>query len=237
MYRKTAIEALFAAGVLISAPWGAHAEGLPNANLTVVELFQSQGCSSCPPANANVMALSDRPDLLTLSFGVTYWDSLGWKDTFASPQYTNRQWDYARAFHRNNVFTPEVVFNGRADVFGQNRKELEALIRLETSGARTPTISIEDGQVWIGAADMHTTDADVWLVRYNPRIQQVPIARGENRGTTLPHKNVVKELVRLGNWSGKAESYRIPVSSQSDLRDAILVQQGPGGPILAAARN
>ena len=89
--------------------------------LTVVELFQSQGCSSCPPANANVMALSDRPDLLTLSFGVTYWDQLGWKDTFASPRYTERQWDYAHAFHRRQVFTPEVVVNGHADVVGQDR--------------------------------------------------------------------------------------------------------------------
>src|SRR5580698_4743089 len=79
--------------------------------LTVVELFQSQGCSDCPPANANLMALGDRPDLITLSFGVTYWDQLGWKDTFASPQYTARQWDYAHAFHRNNVFTPEIVVN------------------------------------------------------------------------------------------------------------------------------
>src|ERR1700678_1390875 len=83
---------------------------------TVVELFQSQGCSSCPPANANVMALADRPDLLTLSFGVTYWDDLGWKDTFASPQFTARQWDYARALHHTEVFTPQVVVDGRADV-------------------------------------------------------------------------------------------------------------------------
>ncbi|HEX4270012.1 MAG TPA: DUF1223 domain-containing protein, partial [Rhizomicrobium sp.] len=80
--------------------------------LTVVELFQSQGCSDCPPANANVMALSSRRDLLTLSFGVTYWDYLGWKDTFASPQYTARQWDYAHAFHHSEVYTPQVVVNG-----------------------------------------------------------------------------------------------------------------------------
>ncbi|MEN3177307.1 DUF1223 domain-containing protein [Gluconobacter sp. OJA] len=82
---------------------------------TVVELFQSQGCSSCPPANANLLALSDRPDLLTLSWEVTYWDDLGWKDTFSAPAFTARQWDYAHAFHRREVFTPEIVVNGRAD--------------------------------------------------------------------------------------------------------------------------
>src|SRR5437868_9988804 len=101
--------------------------------LTVVELFQSQGCSDCPPANANVMALSDRPDLLTLSFGVTYWDQLGWKDTFASPQYTARQWAYARGLHHNEVYTPQVVINGKADITGRDRGELESLIRREAN--------------------------------------------------------------------------------------------------------
>src|SRR5258708_24010071 len=98
MERKTTLRSLVATAALFAAAPPALADGR---NLTVIELFQSQGCSSCPPANANVIALSDRPDLLTLSFGVTYWDKLGWKDTFATPQYTNRQWDYARAFHRD----------------------------------------------------------------------------------------------------------------------------------------
>jgi hypothetical protein len=202
-------------------------------HLTVVELFQSQGCSSCPPANANVMALSDRPDLLTLSFGVTYWDQLGWKDTFASPRYTDRQWDYAHAFHRSQVFTPEVVVNGRADVVGQNRGELEALIRRE--GAATgPAIQIGKTDVTVGAG---AGAAQVWLVRFDPRIVQVPIARGENSGVTLPHRNVVKELVKLGGWDGKPATYSLPAATDGVLREAVLVQAGPGGAILAAARN
>jgi hypothetical protein len=86
------------------------------AHPTMVELIQSQGCSSCPPANANVVAISDRPDLLTLSWQVTYWDQLGWKDTFGSPVYTARQWNYAHSLHRGEVATPQVVVNGRADV-------------------------------------------------------------------------------------------------------------------------
>src|ERR1700742_651225 len=134
----------------------------------VVELFQSQGCSDCPPANANVMALSERSDLLTLSFGVTYWDQLGWKDTFASPQYTARQWDYAHAFHRQQVFTPEVVVNGRADVVGADRAELEALIRRHGDD-RGPDVRIEGDAVTVGKGD-GTNSADVWLVRYDPDI-------------------------------------------------------------------
>lgn len=203
-------------------------------SLTVVELFQSQGCSSCPPANANVMALSERPDLLTLSFGVTYWDQLGWKDTFASPQYTERQWDYARAFHRRNVFTPQVVVNGHADAVGADRGELEDLIRRE-GVTKGPDIHLTKDTVTIDAAA--GLAAQVWLVRYDPRTVQVPVARGENGGRTLPHRNVVKALVKLGDWDGKSVSYPLPASIDAMLRDAVLVQARSGGVILAAARN
>lgn len=203
------------------------------ARLTVVELYQSQGCSDCPPANANVIALSERPDLLTLSFGVTYWDQLGWKDTFASPQYTARQWDYARAFHRTEVFTPEVVVNGRADVVGSDRAELEALIAREVR-ANEPSIRITSNAVEIGAGK---GEAQVWLVRFDPNTVQVPIARGENEGRTLPHKNVVKQLTALGRWTGKAQAFALPPSPNALWHDAVLVQAGTGGAIVAAAKR
>src|SRR5664279_2114848 len=185
-------------------------------HLTVVELFQSQGCSSCPPANENVMALSDRADLITLSFGVTYWDRLGWKDTFASPKYTDRQWDYAHTFHRSQVFTPEVVVNGRADVVGRNRLELENLIRREANKSG-PKVEILDGSVIISEGT--AAQAQVWLVRFDPKIEQVPISRGENEGRTLPHRNVVKELVKLGDWVGSSATYRIPQTTALGLRE------------------
>jgi hypothetical protein len=202
--------------------------------LTVVELFQSQGCSSCPPANANVMALSDQPDLLVLSFGVTYWDQLGWKDTFASPQYTARQWDYARALHHAEVWTPQVVVNGHADVVGTDRGELEALIHHEAHGLTGPTVHASGNQV-TGEAGL-PEPAQVLLVRYDPNIVQIPIQRGENGGKTLLHKNVVKELVVLGAWSGKSQSYVLPPARASRLKAAIIVQDRTGGRILAAAR-
>ena len=199
----------------------------------VVELFQSQGCSSCPPANANLMALADRSDILALSFGVTYWDAQGWKDTFAQPAFTARQWGYAHGFGRGNVFTPEVVVNGRADVVGQDRGELEALIRREqTSGG--PDIRLNGNAVTIGPGDGR---AQIWLVRFDPRVVQVAIQRGENGGRTLPHRNVVKELTALGNWNGKPETLVLPPAADGLLRTAILVQDGAGGRILAAARD
>jgi len=208
------------------------------APLTVVELFQSQGCSDCPPANANVMALSERPDLLTLSFGVTYWDQLGWKDTFASPQYTARQWDYARGLHHSTVYTPQVVVNGKADITGRDRGELESLIRREANPT-APQVAIAGGQVNIGQANPGKRTAgryDVWLVRFDPKIENVPITRGENSGITLPHKNVVKQLVKLGGWNGDPASFVIPAATQTGLKEAVLVQSGSGGAIVAAAR-
>jgi len=205
--------------------------------LTVVELFQSQGCSDCPPANANVMALSDRPDLLTLSFGVTYWDSLGWKDTFASPQYTARQWDYAHGLHHREVYTPQVIVNGRVDIVGRDAAELKATIARQARDQATravPTLELKPGEARIGAG--MPGNYDVWLVRFDPAIENVPIARGENGGITLPHKNVVKQLVRLGAWSGKPAAFALPAATQAALREAVLVQAGPGGVIVAAAR-
>lgn len=216
--------------VLSGLPLASPAAATP---LTVVELFQSQGCSDCPPANANIMALSDRPDLLTLSFGVTYWDQLGWKDTFASPQYTARQWDYAHGLHHTTVYTPQVVVNGKADITGRDRGELESLIRREAN-ATAPQIAIAGNQVNIGqGASGHY---DVWLVRFDPRIENVPIARGENSGLTLPHKNVVKQLTRLGAWNGSPASFAIPAAAQAGLKEAVFVQAGTGGAIVAAAR-
>jgi len=203
---------------------------------TVVELFQSQGCSSCPPANANVIALSARPDILALSFQVTYWDQLGWKDTFGSPQYTARQWEYARALRHDNVWTPQVVINGRADVVGIQKGELERAIARADRGDGGPQITIAGARVSI-AGTAPARPAGVWLVRYDPNIVQVPIRRGENGGLTLPHKNIVKSLTRLGEWSGPAKSYALPAPDGSGLKSAVLVQAGPGGPILAAARS
>lgn len=206
------------------------------AHPTVVELFQSQGCSSCPPANANVMALSNRPDVLALSFQVTYWDKLGWKDTFASPRFTARQWAYARGLHHADVFTPQVVINGRTDVVGVAKGEIESAIVRADRGVSGPRIDIGAGRVTVGAATPARA-AIVWLVRYDPNIIQVPIHRGENGGLTLPHKNIVRALTRLGDWSGTARAWTLPPARDAGLRTAILVQQGPGGPILAAART
>jgi hypothetical protein len=185
---------------LVAAGARAADAGQPN----VVELFQSQGCSSCPPANANLNALSQRADVLALSFSVTYWDGLGWKDTFAKEQFTERQYQYAHAMHQANVYTPQVVINGAIASVGAEPGEIEALIGKDERPSASPLVAFSVGSVAIGAAPAPTQAADVWLVRYDSRTIEVPVLRGENAGKTLPHKNIVRELARLGGWSGQA---------------------------------
>jgi hypothetical protein len=226
------IVALFAASVAACAPPASGAPAASAAHPTVVELFQSQGCSSCPPANANLNAVADRPDILALSFAVTYWDNLGWKDTFASQQFTDRQWDYAHGLGHDNVFTPQVVINGARDTVGAKSSEFNAAVA--SGGApQGPAITATAQSISIGAGE---GKADVWLVRYDPRIQQVPIKAGENTGRTLPHKNIVRELKRLGEWRGTEVSYALPPAADPALRTAILVQKPKGGAIIAAAK-
>ena len=215
---------------------GASVRAADTAHPAVIELFQSQGCSSCPPANANVNALSERPDVLALSFAVTYWDRLGWKDTFGKSEFTDRQWRYARAMGRDGVYTPQVVVNGRLAGVGADPGEIEGLMRRADRGAAGPAVTISGGVAEIGAATAPPQGADVWLVRYDPRTLEVQVRRGENAGKTLPHRNIVRELVRLGGWGGPAERFNIP-ADDSALRAAILVQTASAGPILAAARR
>ncbi len=230
MTKHLLLAALAAASLAAPAAHAADAE-----HPTVIELFQSQGCSSCPPANANVNALSQRADVLALSFAVTYWDGLGWKDVFAKPQYTDRQWDYARALGHAQVWTPQVIVNGRADITGTRAAPLNALIAANDRGNAGPVVDIAGGNVTISGST--AKPVDVWLVRYEPRAIEVSIKAGENGGKTLPHRNIVRELVKVGRWSGGNARFALPAAKLPGLATAAFVQAGTGGPIIAAARG
>ncbi len=206
-----------------------------NRPLTVIELFTSQGCSSCPPANDNLALLAKRPDVLALSFGVTYWDYLGWRDTFASRANTQRQRDYVRGLGLRNLYTPQMVINGRADTVGVRLGDVDRISAQTARSTNVPNLTSRLGQISLSGGQPNQAAA-VWLVRYDPRTIQVPVQRGENTGKTLPHTNVVRELTQLGTYVGRPLNLALPPPSDAILKSAILVQGQNGGPIIAALK-
>jgi hypothetical protein len=218
----------------VAVPMSGHADDKASQPV-VVELFTSQGCSSCPPANANLIELSKRSDVLPLSFAVTYWDYLGWKDTFDRPEYTDRQVAYEAPLHQAGPYTPQMVVNGSATIVGNNLSQVEQAIAA-AAPLTGPSITLGADSVSIGSTASVVPEADVWLVRYDPNLVEVPIGRGENTGRTLPHTHVVHALARLGGWAGETVAFALP-SAPGGLKTAILVQASHGGPILSAATN
>lgn len=229
---------VFSAVLLAFAGSGLAQQPAASDSPVVVELFQSQGCSSCPPAEANLNAIAGRGDVLALSYGVTYWDSLGWKDTFATKAFTDRQWSYARHHGRRQVWTPQVYIDGQKDLLGADRGKLDqAIAQASTHGnAQGPKLSWQNGRLMVGAGTP-VASCDVWLIRYDPRTINVAIGAGENSGRTLPQRNVVRELLHLGPWNGSARTFSVPAASMPGLATAALVQIADGGRILSATRQ
>jgi hypothetical protein len=245
-YRHLALSAALIGTALIASP--PVSAGEPRA---VVELFTSQGCSSCPPADKVLGELSRDPSLVTLSLPVDYWDYLGWKDTLALHGHSNRERAYADARGDRQVYTPQVVVDGVVHVLGSDKSAIEAAIARTRQSASPLTlpvsVSIADGkvQVTVPAASDAQGSAEVWLCPVTGKAQVV-IKRGENGGHTLTYYNVVRRWMKLGEWNGKAASFNVPLASLPDanysLKDidhvAVLVQRGPAskpGLMLGAA--
>jgi hypothetical protein len=218
---------LVAAIAVITGPALAAPQPAPQ---QVIELYQSQGCSSCPPANAVLNSLADRKDLITLSFAVTYWDDLGWKDSFAQPAFTERQKDYAAAYRRPNVSTPQMVINGKGFIVGTTAAEVAKGLATYARSGPEPQIALNGSRLSVGAG---SGAAQIWLVRYDPKSLDVPITAGENNGRTLPHRHIVKSLVKVADWTGKPVTVDVP-AAPAGLETAVLLQAGRGGPIVAA---
>ena len=211
----------------------------------VVELFTSQGCSSCPPADALMVELARRPELVTLTFPVDYWDYLGWKDTLAQPAFTARQRAYAHRRSDRQVYTPQVVVNGTKPCVGSDQAQIETLIVASASGSAlaVPVTAFDrDGTVTIeiGAGSGRTT-ADVFVLPVL-RSRTVQIGRGENTGRTITYANVVRGVIRIGEWRGEATRLDVPLAIARGDGDAyvVLLQATYGtkpGPILGAAKG
>jgi hypothetical protein len=226
--------AFFAAGFALAG--SARIDQVQAAERPVlIELFTSQGCNSCPPADALLGELARRPGVLALAFHVDYWNGLGWKDPFSSATATARQNDYARRLGKRSIYTPQLVVDGAADAVGSDRGDVDALIAAaQRRAVAGPTIDIvTDGQGGRVAriGESQAGRATVWVAGYD-RSQVTPVGRGENGGRTLTEYQVVRSLVRLGDWTGAAAEFPVP---KLDGEDAILfVQPDKPGPMLAA---
>ncbi len=211
----------------------------------VIELFTSQGCSSCPAADALLKRYVDRDDVIALTLPVDYWDYLGWKDTFASPQFSARQRAYARARGDGQVYTPQVVVNGLAHAVGSRQWEIERAIaetNRRLAAGRVPIALRLEGDVLIieaGEANEYTPvrSATVWLALVR-KSDEVAIKRGENGGRRLRYYNIVRKLRKIGSWNGRAKTIRVSgIHAMAKGIDGctVLLQRGNDGPIIGAA--
>jgi len=226
---------------ILAAFWMACAGplGAQQTGPVVVELFTSQGCSSCPPADALLQELTGREDVLPLALHVDYWDYIGWEDGFAEPVFTARQRGYARAAGRKMVYTPQMIVMGQEDVVGAHAMELADLIM---SHMRRPVPVLVSAHAEGNALHvmLEPTEGpvkgpfEVQLVRYTP-LQHVQISRGENAGRNVDYANVVDGWRVLGRWDGQGEA-RFDATIDGDRPAAILIQQVGFGPIVGAAR-
>ncbi len=204
----------------------------------VVELFTSQGCSSCPPADKLAERLSEEDnDLLTLVLPVDYWDYLGWKDTLASPAYSQRQRAYAARRGDRSVYTPQMVINGEEHVVGSRERDVRAALGRTEPFTATVDISISDMAVQAnvsGTLPAGAKMATIYFLGVEDE-ETVSIGRGENAGRKIRYVNVVRNLEPMGMWSGGTETFRMPKSKlmlKDDTRCAVLIQiedhDGPG---------
>ena len=217
----------------ISCASGLAAEGNP----VVVELYTSQGCSSCPPADAMMHELATRDDVIALALHVDYWDYIGWKDEFASPAHTARQKNYARVAGERMVYTPQMVIGGVDHVVGNKPMTVADTIRDQLEGESGVRVDLhQSGQgvtILARAEDSVAGPFMIQLVRFDPE-RTVSISRGENAGRTLDYANVVTAWQVVGDWPGE-EEWRRQVTLTGEDRMAVIVQRPGPGEIVAAA--
>jgi hypothetical protein len=210
----------------------------------VIELFTSQGCSSCPPADALLKTFADDPSIIALSLPVDYWNYLGWKDTFASPRNSDRQRNYARNRGDGAIFTPQAIVNGVAHVNGASKAAIQQAIDDTSKTGGPMQIAVRFWQerntlnfaLGADAPDHKPREATIWL-----GVVQMsgsgPIKEGENAGKTLTYTNIVRELTPIGIWKGQAVKVQLPRAAmmQADVQKVVvLVQEGRSGPIIGA---
>lgn len=204
----------------------------------LVELYTSQGCSSCPPADAFLHELARRDDVIALALHVDYWDYIGWKDSFAKPEYTARQRAYAKVSDRHMVYTPQMIINGADHVVGTRPKDVAELIRKHRGGVAQValTVTARQGRLEIDAtaAGGAAGPATVRLFRYLPE-KTVAIKRGENAGMSVSYSHIVTSMEVVADWDMR-QPLDIGVPFSGDLPAVVVIQRNRLGPVEAVAK-
>ena len=204
----------------------------------VVELFTAQGCSGCPAANQVVEGLAEEPGVIALTYAVDYWDYLGWPDTFAKPEFAQRQRAYQAAMRLRNVYTPQVVIDGRRQMSGAEGQAVQVAVNEEAARrVFPPQLQFREtgDAVGVGSGRAPAGGADVWAVIYRPGLQTVAVAGGDNRGRAVRHVNVVRSLTRLGEWTGRPILLDLPEAADPADKVVVMVQSRGDRRILSAA--
>lgn len=225
-------------GLVVAASVGMAALAAEAGDAVVVELFTSQGCSSCPPADALLSELAEKDDIIALALHVDYWDYIGWADSLARPEHTERQKAYAAASGKRMIYTPQFVIGGTDRVTGYEPLEMATVIERHRAAPRPIVLSaVRDGEVVrIEARAVGPVEGPVvvQVVRYVP-LERVDITRGENAGRTFEYHNAVNLWIEVGRWSGTG-SYRATTRIAGEHPVAVILQRDGHGPVLAAAR-
>ncbi|MBS0297331.1 MAG: DUF1223 domain-containing protein [Proteobacteria bacterium] len=225
--------------LLAAAPVAAktHKTHKPAREPVVVELFTAQGCADCAQANELLAKIADEPGVIALTFPVDYWDYLGWHDTFAKPEFGERQRAYMKAMKLRDVYTPQVVVDGSRQLAGVKPDEVQAAVREAGEGhGRLVAISASRGRAQVGSGKAPVGGAVVWLVRYDPEVREVQVKTGENKGRAIRHAHLVRQLVKLGDWKGSAKAFRMPKASEDGLKSVVIVQAARTGKLVAAKK-
>jgi hypothetical protein len=224
-------------GSLLVAAWMALGGVAQAAETVVVELFTSQGCSSCPPADRILGELASEENVIALALHVDYWDYLGWKDEFASPDNTKRQRAYARAKGERTIYTPQMVVGGMDHVVGSRGMKVAKIIQKHSE--RKMPVSIRLRRNGDAVSIQATGSGDlpnmvVYLATYSPK-ETVNVRRGENAGRTLTYHNVVRRMAPIGSWNGQG-TFNASANVSGNAPVVVLMQAGNGGPIMGASR-
>ena len=223
---RSAMTALAAAAAGVLLVGLASAEEKPGAPRGVIELFTSQGCSSCPPADRVLSDMVEQGDVVALAYHVDYWDYLGWKDTFATAENTARQYEYMKAFKAQSVYTPQAVINGRRHVNGASRIDIDKVLDELKGTPEGLSVEVKASRrgsslmIEADAASERPNEAEVVIVYFDPPTP-IQIDRGENTGKTVTYWNAVTGIQIAGMWHGKSTSFELPMRE--------IARKGAGG--------